>query len=342
MLHRFEEELIAIPLACALNGEDKVVPSTAQLHFAIKFGVPQALSADRVPHGVFHHSLELPDVALILAAFGSLLLGHLLKTNDSLGEAVGKLLRIRSEDRPCDLDSRHETVRGGGHGGELGVVGAHALVHVHLEADSLPRAQLGDENIRVCRRNGVLPTKVLLLVAAGDKLNVAGVHMGVVVGLERVRLGRVGVLVDGAGDVEVELDRVKVEAVGVRILAGLGLLVPAEEVVQALAAALEGNQTETVGEDLILDDGRVVRDEDILNGEGGDLGEEDASEGVGERGVDADEREGGEKRVVLVELDIEARPEPLNGELCVFSGYVAGEIDRGVVRDGFFSNLHSL
>jgi hypothetical protein len=63
---------------------------------------------------------------------------------------------------------------------------------------------------------------------------------------------------------------------------------PLEEVVEALAAALEGDEAEAVGEDLVLDDRGVVLDVDVLNGEGGDFGEEDAAEGVGDGGVDAD------------------------------------------------------
>jgi hypothetical protein len=46
-------------------------------------------------------------------------------------------------------------------------------------------------------------------------------------------------------------------------------------------------------------------DKDVFDGEGGDLGEQDASEGVGYRGVEADEREG---RIVWggsVEFDVE-------------------------------------
>lgn len=49
----------------------------------------------------------------------------------------------------------------------------------------------------------------------------------------------------------------------------------------AVAAAVEGDEAEPVGEDLVLDDGGVVLDVDVLDGEGRDLGDEDAAEGVG-------------------------------------------------------------
>lgn len=53
----------------------------------------------------------------------------------------------------------------------------------------------------------------------------------------------------------------------------------------------------------VLDYGRVLVNEDVFNGEGGDLGEENAAEGVGYGGVDADEGEGGVVGCVGVELD---------------------------------------
>ena len=65
-------------------------------------------------------------------------------------------------------------------------------------------------------------------------------------------------------------------------------------------------------EDLILDHRGVVLDEDVLDGERRDLGEEDAAEGVGERGVDANEGEGGVQRIILVEGDVETVAEAVN------------------------------
>lgn len=46
-----------------------------------------------------------------------------------------------------------------------------------------------------------------------------------------------------------------------------------------------------MGEDLVLDYGRVLLDEDVLDCEGGELGEEDAAEGVCDAGVEADQGE---------------------------------------------------
>lgn len=59
-------------------------------------------------------------------------------------------------------------------------------------------------------------------------------------------------------------------------------------------------------QDLVLDDGGVLVDEHVFYGERGEFGEEDAAEGVGYGGVDADEGEDGFIGGVGVELDVEA------------------------------------
>lgn len=66
-----------------------------------------------------------------------------------------------------------------------------------------------------------------------------------------------------------------------------------------------------MGEDFVLDDGGVVVDEDVFDGEGGDFGQKNAAEGVGEGGVDTDKGEGGVVGGVLVELDLEVLVEGL-------------------------------
>jgi hypothetical protein len=45
--------------------------------------------------------------------------------------------------------------------------------------------------------------------------------------------------------------------------------------------------------------------EDVFDGESRDLGHEDAAEGIGDRGVEADQRERGFVRVIAVVLDLE-------------------------------------
>lgn len=58
-----------------------------------------------------------------------------------------------------------------------------------------------------------------------------------------------------------------------------------------------------MGEDFVLDDGGVLLDENVFDGEGGEFGEEDAAEGVGCAGVEAGEGEDGEVGGVFVEVD---------------------------------------
>jgi len=49
-----------------------------------------------------------------------------------------------------------------------------------------------------------------------------------------------------------------------------------------LEGAGHGDQPKTVGEDFVGYDGGVIEDEDGFDCEGGDFGEEDAAEGVGD------------------------------------------------------------
>jgi hypothetical protein len=60
-----------------------------------------------------------------------------------------------------------------------------------------------------------------------------------------------------------------------------------------------------VGEHLVSEDGGVVVDEDVFDGEGRNLGKEDAPEGIGDGGVEMDEGEDGVVTLVLVEFDVE-------------------------------------
>ncbi|KAI6761915.1 hypothetical protein HG531_002468 [Fusarium graminearum] len=241
------EELIAVPLPRALDGEDKVVSSSAKLHLALELFMTESLTADSILHGVDDHRLGLALVSLITTAGLCGILGcNLLKPNNTLGETLGKLLGVGSQDG------------------------------------------LGDRNGWVRGRNSVLAAKVFGLSASGHKDNVSRINVGIVVRLERVVLGRRSVLVDGTCHIKLEADRVPVEATCIRIVTSLWLLVPLEEVVQTLATTLEGNKAKSVGENLVLNNGGVVLDVDVLDGEGRNLGEEDTAESVCERGVDPD------------------------------------------------------
>jgi len=53
----------------------------------------------------------------------------------------------------------------------------------------------------------------------------------------------------------------------------------------------DGHKPEPMAQHLILDDRRVVVHEDVLDRNGGDLADENAPEGVGDRGVEADKVE---------------------------------------------------
>jgi hypothetical protein len=97
-----------------------------------------------------------------------------------------------------------------------------------------------------------------------------------------------------------------------------------------------------VCEDFILDDGGVVLYEYVLNGESRDLSNENASESVGERGVEADEGERSIVRIVSVELDGERRLEPLNCKGVVLAGEMAREICGRNIGDCLFVDADGL
>src|SRR5690348_8587316 len=119
MLDRLEEQLVAVPLPCALDGEDEVVSPPAELHLALEFGMPQGLSVDGVLHGILDDGLELSGVALVAAAgLAGLFPRDLFEANDALGEAALELFGVGADDGLGDVDERQESVRGGGHGGE--------------------------------------------------------------------------------------------------------------------------------------------------------------------------------------------------------------------------------
>ena len=332
----FEEDGIALPLPRALHQVDEVVPPSAELDLVLELVMAQALSADGVAHGVQDHGLELALVALVpTALLLRLLLGDLLQPDDALREALLELLGVAAQDRLENGDGRHKTVRGRGDGRELGVVGSDALVHVHRQVDLLAGAHLGDEDVGVGRADDVLAGKVLGLAALGNELDVLGVHVGVVVELLGVLAVRRRVLVVLALDLELELDRV--------VVAGrLALLVPLEEVVEALLAAGEGDQAKAVAENFVLDHRGVVPHEDVLDGQRGDVGDHDAAEGVGNGGVDANERELSLIWVVLVEHYTDVFAELFDVPGVVLAGVEAGEVGGCDIGDSLGVDMDRL
>lgn len=111
LLHCLQEQLVAVPLPRALDGEDEVVPPSSQLHLALELFVSQTLPADCVSHRVDDDGLEFSSVTLVAAApLPRLLLRDLLQPDDAFGEALGELLRVSADDGFRDLDRRHQAV----------------------------------------------------------------------------------------------------------------------------------------------------------------------------------------------------------------------------------------
>ena len=364
LLHALEKQLVALNLARALDAEDEVVAYPPQLHLVLELWMPQALPADGVVHGLVDDGLVLALVPTQLGVRSGLVVGDFVETDDALGEAAREFLCVGADDGLQDVDGRHEAVTRRRDRGELCVVLANALHGVHGQCDSLARAHLHDQNVWVRCADGLRGIEHFRLLAQGCPDKVLCVHRVVDVQLVRVCLAGYCALqaafLPGALDVQVQDCAVEVRgAAGALVVVGR-LDVPLHPL-QALGVAAEGNQAQAVGEHFVLDYRRVLVDEDVFDGEGGDLGEQDAAEGVCDRRVYAGEREGGVVGSGAgVEVDIEVlvlsvcvlEPRSWNGQSClleviqvplvVLAGPVSGEIGRLLVLHDFSADMELL
>lgn len=222
------------------------------------------------------------------------------------------------------------------------MVPAEAFVHVHLDVDLLVRSHLGDQDVRVDGADGVLAREPALLPAEGLKDDVPRVDVRVVIQNRRIPriLGRV--LVMRALGCELEAHSVCVEGRRVGVLFRARLAPEPHELAQTLLAAGEGDEAQSMRQNLVLDDRRVVIDKDGLDGEGGDLGDHDTTEGVGDGGVDADEGELGLELVILVELNLEPATKLFLVPGMFFVGIILGIVVGDGVCDCFFVDANCL
>ena len=120
-----------------------------------------------------------------------------------------------------------------------------------------------------------------------------------------VKLEDDGVVVARNGSVGVnDFTRLLEDVLLGRIVLGRALLEPLHPA-ETFARAGEGNETDTVAENLVLDDGSVVVDKDVFYGQSRDFGQHDTAVCVCDRGIDADEREDRVILVILVEVYLE-------------------------------------
>lgn len=188
------------------------------------------------------------------------------------------------------------------------MVGSDALDAVTLQVDSLTRSQLCDQDIGVDGANDIVTGKVLGLLALRMELELMCVDGAVDVEFIGIALSLscefLAFLTPFASDVQFEDDGVVVArngSVGVDDFAGLledvllsgivlgrALLEPLHPA-ETFTGASEGDETNTVTENLVLDDGGVVIDKDVFYGQGRDFGQHDAAVCVRDGGVDADE-----------------------------------------------------
>jgi hypothetical protein len=97
-----------------------------------------------------------------------------------------------------------------------------------------------------------------------------------------------------------------------------------------------------MGEYFVLNDGGVIVDKDSLDRESRDVGDHDSPEGVGDRGVNANEGERCLIWVILVKFDAEPSPEGLNVPAVVLSRIVPRVIGRRYMGDGLILDADDL
>ena len=274
-------------------------------------------------------------MALVSAALPArLLLRDLLKTNNTAWETSGELLGIFPKDWLHDVDRWKKSVGSGRNRAELGVVGSNAFDSVHAALDSLSWAQLGHQDLWVDWCDCVLAGEVLRLITDWLVDDILCVDVCVDVLLIRISLPWCGSWVEAALDVQVERDNVVVVRAAIwNTLFRDWLLVPLDEVEQTMLAALQRDEAESGSQNFVLDDRGVVRDINVLNGEGRNLCDTDATECISDRGVNADQGERCVERVVVIKLDLQILLELLQIPGVVLSGVVAREISGGDIVD---------
>ena len=168
------------------------------------------------------------------------------------------------------------------------MIGSNALDTVHFHVNLLPGTEFGDKDIGVNRLDGIVTNKVFFLTTNRMENNILGVNVGIAVQFARVLLVRRRVRVLGAFNAQVQHNRVEVAggASTFRIVF-CGLFKPAHPT-DTFSGTLEGDQTQSLREDFILDNRCVVVNENVFDGQGGHFGHEDTAEGIGNRCVEAD------------------------------------------------------
>jgi hypothetical protein len=274
--------------------------------------VTEALSRDGILHWVCNNGLLFTRGRVVL------------QCDNTTREAAGEFLCVCTENGLLDVDGWQKTVRGSGDRRKLGVIGSNALDAVTLQMNSLTWSQLCDQDVGVDGANDLVTGEVLGLLALRVELELMCVDGAVDVELVGIALALscefLAFLTPFASDVELENDGVVVArngSVGVDdfarlledvllsgIVLGRALLEPLHPA-ETFTGAGEGDETNAVTEDFVLDDGSVVVDKDVFYGQSGDFGEHDTAVCVCDRGIDADERKDRVVLVILVEVYVE-------------------------------------
>ena len=183
------------------------------------------------------------------------------------------------------------------------MVCSHAFAAMHLNVNLLPRTQLGDEDVRIKRSHrSILFGEPFSLFSNRTENEVFCIDVRIMVKLERVIFVFCSFLIFGAFGLK--LEHQCVSTVDIRIVRLIIKGTPPVHVPEPFGIPCKGYEPKPLRQYLVLNYGGVVLDVDRLNGEGRHFGEQDATEGVGDGGINANEREQSIIFVILVNLDM--------------------------------------
>ena len=167
------------------------------------------------------------------------------------------------------------------------MVGSNTLDTVHFKVDLLARAKLSDQNVWVDRLDSILSSEELLLTSDRVESDVSGVNMRILIQLAGVILRGVSVGVLGTFNIQSQDDGVVIGWIATLGIILRGLLEPTHPV-NTIHGTLQWNQTQSLGEHFILDDGGVIVNEDELDGNARHFSHYDTTEGICDRCIYAD------------------------------------------------------
>lgn len=243
--------------------------------------VADALSAGCALPGIGNYGLALA-------------IAEVLDVEHAHGAEGLQLLRILVQHRLVKSDVRDKAVVGSGYWRPLRVGLPNAFLAEELHLYLLTRAELGYQDVSVEGSWGVFFSVEILLVTKWDPLKLTSVDVGIIVIFVFINCivnnhWSIRVLLS-ASHVQLELDAVlsRVARGGINRLARISLF-NSLVILELPSIGLDRNQADSVSEVLIGDYGGILPHVYLLDGHSWDLCYQDATEGVGQRGLRTDQ-----------------------------------------------------